>query len=795
MQRWQAPPESYDINVTPDKRTVLFSNESALLALVRGVLDEMFTTESCTFSVQQPLEFSASANSARPSSRSSSANPGTGLDVATEGEHAPELVTPAVVADVPLTQQGGGAVDGAGAAVGSSRSTRSVGSYQQKESREGGARDGALADNNVEKMAHRLSETDHGIACRLGTRRNLEKDEDLSKQPALDGCNGIASMASEESAAHASGFLNDQPINAARTSQSKLETAAVTEQRSSSWESEGGVASRVAPMDAQARPSKEKVVEDDTIASDAGVCTAQVEHVSQDSRLPASAESSMPGAHAVDLDADDTALKRGTATDVQSRCTSRKDSSRVLEHVTPPCVSMGQPLSQAALQRRKDVGGSVDVSVASLFALLKSLRRDCEAEGMPVEAELQLACRTFAQQIGVLREDRDSFAMLGQLTTCATRYVKGWLAHHTAPAALPEVKIQATLAATCGWDWLEEHFDSDNPSTASVAEAFAQLGDALGGEQPERKVLSAQSKGLRATSTADYAVEGEGGALCKVADDLVIHFSLAQVEEELEGACEQHVLGSDTATATVEGKSLGPSQTSGHCVPEAGNLEAASRVSTTEVEDELRRVLPKAQFRCMEVLGQFNLGFIIARTGEDLFIVDQHAADEKFQFETLQNRTKIHTQRLIAPLALRLTAADELVIMEHLHVFRKNGFEIEVDVDALPTQRLRLVALPFSKDTVFGPSDISELVMLLSEAPGQSCRLPKLRSMFAMRACRSAIMIGTALEPSKMRQLVLQLAQLDQPWNCPHGRPTIRHLCDMEALSQTGAARAFGAAL
>ena len=120
---------------------------------------------------------------------------------------------------------------------------------------------------------------------------------------------------------------------------------------------------------------------------------------------------------------------------------------------------------------------------------------------------------------------------------------------------------------------------------------------------------------------------------------------------------------------------------------------------------------------------------------------------------------------------------------------------LQVDVDALPTQRLRLVALPFSKDTVFGPSDISELVMLLSEAPGQSCRLPKLRSMFAMRACRSAIMIGTALEPSKMRQLVLQLAQLDQPWNCPHGRPTIRHLCDMEALSQTGAARAFGAAL
>ena len=195
------------------------------------------------------------------------------------------------------------------------------------------------------------------------------------------------------------------------------------------------------------------------------------------------------------------------------------------------------------------------------------------------------------------------------------------------------------------------------------------------------------------------------------------------------------------------------------------------------------------------MLGQFNMGFIIARAADDLFIVDQHAADEKFHFETLQQSTQIHTQRLIAPLKLQLTAADELIVIDHLNVFKQNGFEIQVDSAAPPTQRLRLLALPFSKHTVFGPSDITELVTLLAEAPGQPCRLPKLRAMFAMRACRSSVMIGTALETAKMRQLVSQLASLEQPWNCPHGRPTLRHLVDLTALAATPAASAFDAAL
>jgi DNA mismatch repair protein PMS2 len=56
-------------------------------------------------------------------------------------------------------------------------------------------------------------------------------------------------------------------------------------------------------------------------------------------------------------------------------------------------------------------------------------------------------------------------------------------------------------------------------------------------------------------------------------------------------------------------------------------------------------------------------------------------------------------------------------------------------------------------------------------------RPSKVRAMLAMRACRGSIMIGTALTATQMRQIVQRLAGLEAPWTCPHGRPTMRHVC------------------
>ena len=61
--------------------------------------------------------------------------------------------------------------------------------------------------------------------------------------------------------------------------------------------------------------------------------------------------------------------------------------------------------------------------------------------------------------------------------------------------------------------------------------------------------------------------------------------------------------------------------------------------------------------------------------GKDLFIIDQHATDEKYNFEDLQKHTVIKSQKLIQPQRLELTAVNENVLIENIEIFRKNGWD------------------------------------------------------------------------------------------------------------------------
>ncbi|KAI9566649.1 hypothetical protein HD554DRAFT_1104666 [Boletus coccyginus] len=246
-----------------------------------------------------------------------------------------------------------------------------------------------------------------------------------------------------------------------------------------------------------------------------------------------------------------------------------------------------------------------------------------------------------------------------------------------------------------------------------------------------------------------------------------------------------------------------PSSTLRSAVSSA-NLETAAE--DTVAAAALSRVISKTDFEHMVVAGQFNLGFIIVRkrsdamqgggTMDDLFIVDQHAADEKWNFETLQEKTVIASQRLFRPQQLQLTAADEMLAVENMDVLKLNGFELEQveELEAFRDEdeegsgvrmRLQLVAQPVSKDTVFDIKDLEELIHLMQDRPrGTMVRCSKARAMFAMRACRRSVMIGKALDKTQMTTIVRHMGTMDQPWNCPHGRPTMRHLSDLMSFGR-----------
>lgn len=235
----------------------------------------------------------------------------------------------------------------------------------------------------------------------------------------------------------------------------------------------------------------------------------------------------------------------------------------------------------------------------------------------------------------------------------------------------------------------------------------------------------------------------------------------------------------------------------------------------------------KGCFARMRVIGQFNLGFIIAAlpsrnqeacpaiskqdlAGEQqLFIIDQHASDEKFRFEALNRESRIDRQPLVSAHQLQLSPAQEQLAEAHLDIFRANGFELRRDEAKAPGRRLSLTTLPTCQGIVFNEKDVHELLYKLeeSEVPGGQetplsmrqkglldlnghrslwsatavPRPPKVWTMLASKACRYATMIGKALRVGEMEKILTNLSGLQQPWNCPHGRPTMRHLADADS--------------
>ncbi|ORX72939.1 hypothetical protein DL89DRAFT_290733 [Linderina pennispora] len=200
--------------------------------------------------------------------------------------------------------------------------------------------------------------------------------------------------------------------------------------------------------------------------------------------------------------------------------------------------------------------------------------------------------------------------------------------------------------------------------------------------------------------------------------------------------------------------------------PSTPETASGVHLSDAEARASLSRLIRKSDFAQMQVLGQFNLGFIIARFRDDLFIIDQHASDEKYNFETLQSTARIASQPLIRPHVLELNIVDEAVAMQNLHVLERNGFGLSVDEQAVPGRRLSMVSQPVIDQTMFSEADLRELIARLSADPQPRCE----------RASPHSVMIGDPLSSAQMRRIVANLSGLDHPWNCPHGRPVMRHL-------------------
>src|SRR5271168_397702 len=179
-----------------------------------------------------------------------------------------------------------------------------------------------------------------------------------------------------------------------------------------------------------------------------------------------------------------------------------------------------------------------------------------------------------------------------------------------------------------------------------------------------------------------------------------------------------------------------------------------------------------AALSTLRPLGQIRNSFILAVNEDGLWIVDQHVAHERVLFERiLRQRTaqKVESQRLLMPIVLELSPAQQAVFAEIADELEHNGFEAE----PFGARSVAVKVAPAGVDAAAVEHMLHELLDQISREE-QSLNLEKIRARIAASiACHAAIKVNMPLEQNKMDWLLAELAKTDHPMSCPHGRPVV----------------------
>jgi len=202
----------------------------------------------------------------------------------------------------------------------------------------------------------------------------------------------------------------------------------------------------------------------------------------------------------------------------------------------------------------------------------------------------------------------------------------------------------------------------------------------------------------------------------------------------------------------------------------AGNVEACGNV----LVEEPQAVADELVLASLKPLGQVRDSFIVAVNPDGLWIIDQHVAHERVLFEKiLKDRARSQAaqegQRLLMPLIVEFTAAQQAVFAEISEELRRNGFDVEL----FGSKTVAVKTAPAG----IQPAQVEHMFLELLDQfqqEEQALNLEKVRTRIAASiACHAAIKINMPLEQNKMEWLLSELAKTECPMSCPHGRPVV----------------------
>jgi DNA mismatch repair protein MutL len=226
-----------------------------------------------------------------------------------------------------------------------------------------------------------------------------------------------------------------------------------------------------------------------------------------------------------------------------------------------------------------------------------------------------------------------------------------------------------------------------------------------------------------------------------------------------------------------------------------GHSTAAGKLAETSYAPPERAPVPLTGRGGVEqpfrLLGQYKGTIILLEGPDGLYLVDQHVAHERILYERVRaelQRAEPQSQRLLEPQLLDLSAAETLRLVEWIPQLSECGFELT----ELSGDTIAVVAVPAVLKAKEAEMLLEELARGREgpkgdpEADPGALRDRILDALAASMACRSAIKMHEPLSADKMEAVVAELFVADQPYACPHGRPTILKMGDVDLERRFG---------
>jgi DNA mismatch repair protein MutL len=230
-----------------------------------------------------------------------------------------------------------------------------------------------------------------------------------------------------------------------------------------------------------------------------------------------------------------------------------------------------------------------------------------------------------------------------------------------------------------------------------------------------------------------------------------------------------------------------------HSIPAVLHADNTSAQTLLSVQDQIfsykaqpPETVKTAAFGDLKILGQADNAYIIASSGNELMIIDQHAASERVMYEKFKQEFEqrtIQSQKLLIPLTIEIDLPSKNLILAHSDLMSQLGWELEDFGATTLLVRALPAILDKAGDRHFILDIVTELFKLqdIKDTPDRTeIQKTVLDNILKLSACHAAVRFGDELQPNQISTIINALTNTANPYTCPHGRPTLIKLSRAE---------------